>query len=39
MPTSALDVLPWAEKRQLDSIGLDAKQLALGQGVGIRPQM
>ena len=26
-------------KRQLDSIGLDARQLALGQAVGIRPQI
>jgi hypothetical protein len=39
MPTSALDVLPWAGKRQLDSIGLDVRWLAFSQTVGTCSQI
>jgi hypothetical protein len=39
MLTSALDVLSWAGKRQLDSTGLDVRELAFSQTVGTCSQM
>jgi hypothetical protein len=39
MPTSALDILPWAGKRQLDSIGVDVSKLAFSQTVSTCSQI
>jgi hypothetical protein len=39
MPASVPDVLLWAEKRQLDSTGLEVRELAVRQAAGTCSQI